>query len=190
MQNEPQGEITELLIRSTGGNREAFDRLIPLVYDELRRLARSYARGERRDHTLQPTAIANEAYLRLVNHQRVDWQNRAHFFGIAAQVIRRILVDHARKRSAGKRGGDQARIDLDDQAVAAADGGVDVVALDEALTKLATLDGRQSRVVELRFFGGLSIEEIAVVLGVSSGTVKRDWSSAKAWLFRQLSMRP
>jgi RNA polymerase sigma factor (TIGR02999 family) len=160
---------------------------MPLVYNELRRLADHYLRQERQDHTLQPTALVHEAYLKLIDQTRVDWQNRAHFFGVAAQVMRRILVDHARRHRASKRGGFQQKLTLDEAIDYSQSRDVDLVALDDALNALARLDARQSRIVELRFFGGLTIEETAEALDISPATVKVDWSMAKAWLRREIS---
>lgn len=170
---------------SDSGSREALDRLMPIVYDELRRQAARYLKHERQGHTLQTTALVHEAYVRLIDQAGVRWQNRAHFFAIAAELMRRILVDHARKRRAAKRGGDGVRVTLT-EAVPAAEFNLDLIAVDEALTKLAAVDEQQARVVELRFFGGLNVEETAEVLGISDRTVKRDWSVAKAWIRREL----
>jgi len=181
--------VTQLLVSWSDGNEAALNQLTPLVYDELRRLASRYLRNERPDHTLQSTDLVHEAYLRLVDQQNVRWQSRAHFFGIAAQMIRRILVDHARRRQAAKRGAGPVKLALDEAVVASEPRDFDLVALDEALENLAKLDPQQSRVVELRFFAGLSIEETAEVLKISSATVKRDWTTAKAWLFRDLSRK-
>lgn len=181
-------DVTRLLLDWGNGNREALDALAPLVYDELRRLAQSYLRRERSDHTLQGTALVNEAYLRLVDQKNVKWQNRAHFFGVAAQMIRRILVDHARGHQAAKRGAGAAKLSLDDAlAVPGVGKDLNLVNLDEALKELEELDARQARIIELRYFTGLSIEETAEVVGVSPATVKREWTAARAWLFRQLS---
>ena len=180
-------QITELLKAWSGGDRAALDQLTPLVYQELHRLARHYMARERADHTLQPTALVNEAFVRLVDWKNVRWQNRAHFFGVSAQVMRRILVDFARSRNYAKRGGGARSVSLTEATDLPQERGEDLVALDDALTALAVLDPRQSRVVELRFFGGLDIEETAEVLNVSAATVRRDWSLAKAWLFRELS---
>ena len=179
--------VTQLLVKWSKGDPNALDALVPLIYNELRRLARHYLQQEKQGHTLSSTALVHEAYLRLVNQRGVTWQNRAHFFGVASQMMRRILVDHARKRAAVKRGGNAFTLALDDASWAADSRQVDLVALDDALVGLAKLDERQSRLVELRFFGGLSIEETSEVLGVSTPTVKRDWASARAWLFRELS---
>jgi len=168
-------------------DKESLDKLMPAIYDELRRQAARYLRREQPGHTLQTTALIHEAYVRLVDQRNVQWQNRAHFFGIAAQMMRRILVDHARRRKRAKRGGSDIKISLDDAAVAVQGQDLDVVAVDEALTRLAKIDEQQSRVVELRFFSGLTVEETAEVIGISPATVKRDWSMAKAWLHRELS---
>ncbi len=187
MTTSPQHEVTRLLIQLTEGDGSALDELLPHVYGELRRLASNYLRRERPGHTLQPTALVHEAYLRLVDQTQVRWQNRAHFFGVAAQMMRRILVDHARGQQAGKRGGEWRKISLDDGLDVAAGGRPsDLVLLDEALERLAEIDPQKSRVVELRFFGGLSVEETAEVLGVSAPTVKRQWRMAKAWLYGQV----
>ena len=182
-----ESEVTILLRQMRDGrDSEAVGRLMPLVYQELRRLAGHYMKNERADHTLQPTALVHEAYIKLVNDQ-FDWQNRAHFIGVAAQAMRRILVDHAREQNASKRGGDQAHINLDDAFVLSPERGSELVALDDALDRLERVDARQSRIVELRFFGGLSVEEIAEVTQLSPRTVKRDWSVARAWLHRQVT---
>jgi RNA polymerase sigma-70 factor (ECF subfamily) len=179
-------DVTQILQEVRHGDKDAPARLMPLVYDELRKLADYYLRQERTDHTLQPTALVHEAYLKLVDQTRVDWQNRAHFFGVAAQLMRRILVDYARRHQAIKRGGFQQKLTLDEAMVYAPSRDVDLVALDDALNVLAQMDARQSRIVELRFFGGLTIEETAEALGVSPATVKADWSMAKAWLRREI----
>jgi RNA polymerase sigma factor (TIGR02999 family) len=179
--------ITELLAGYGCGDKEALDKLMPAVYDELRRQAARYLRRERAGHTLQTTALIHEAYVRLVDQRNVQWQNRAHFFGIAARMMRRILVDHARAKKRAKRGGSDVKISLADANILAKEQDLDVVALDEALTRLAEIDEQQSRVVELRFFSGLTVEETAEVMGISPATVKRDWSMAKAWLHRELS---
>jgi RNA polymerase sigma factor (TIGR02999 family) len=182
-----QANITELLVGYGRGDKEALDQLMPVVYDELRRQAARYLRREQAGHTLQTTALIHEAYMRLVDQRNVQWQNRAHFFGIAAQLMRRILVDHARTKKRVKRGGSAVRVSLGDATVAVKGQDLDVVALDEALDRLARVDEQQSRVVELRFFSGLTVEETAEVMGISKATVKRDWSMAKAWLHRELS---
>ena len=181
------GQVTQLLIDWGNGDKSALDQLIPLVYGELRRLARYYMRRERAGGTLQTTALANEAYMRLIDQKNVRWQNRAHFFGIASQLMRRILIDQARKRHNAKRGGDLRKVPLDEAAVVSQGRAADLIALDEALTSLEAIDERKSRVVELRFFGGLNIEETAEVLSVSPATVQREWSMAKAWLYREIS---
>ena len=186
MRERPEN-ITELLASYGRGDKESLDQLMPIVYDELRRQAARYLRREQAGHTLQTTALIHEAYVRLVDQRNMQWQNRAHFFGIAAQMMRRILVDHARSKKRAKRGGSEIRVSLGDVEVAAKDQELDVVALDEALERLARIDEQQSRVVELRFFSGLSVEETAEVMGISKSTVKRDWSMAKAWLHRELS---
>jgi RNA polymerase sigma factor (TIGR02999 family) len=177
-------EVTQLLRSWSDGNEVALEKLIPMVHGELRRLARGYMRGERQGHTLQTTALINEAFLRLVDWKNVSWQNRAHFFGVSAQLMRRILVDFARSRR-GKRGGDASRVTLDEALIPAASG-TDVVAVNDALQSLEAIDPRKGRIVELRFFGGLSTEETAQVLGVSTRTVEREWSLAQAWLLREL----
>jgi RNA polymerase sigma-70 factor, ECF subfamily len=175
------------LLRSWGqGDRAALDALLPVVYDELRRRARRQMRAQPSGHTLQTTAIIHEAYLRLVGQQETDWQSRAHFFGVAAKAMRSVLVDHARAQRAAKRGGGAAQVTLADVDAVAPEPAVDVLALEEALTRLATFDPRKGQLVELRYFGGLGIEETAVVLGVSSATVKREWVLARAWLRREL----
>jgi RNA polymerase sigma factor (TIGR02999 family) len=179
-------DVTQILQEIRDGDGDAPARLMPLVYDELRRLADHYLRQERPDHTLQPTALVHEAYLKLVDQTSVDWQNRAHFFGVSAQVMRQILVDHARRHRASKRGGLQQKLTLEEAIDYSQPLDVDLVALDDALTALAQFDARQSKIVELRFFGGLTIEETAVALGISPATVKVDWGMAKAWLRREI----
>jgi len=169
------------------GDKEDLDKLMPAVYDELRRQAARYLRREQAGHTLQTTALIHEAYVRLVDQRNVQWQNRAHFFGIAAQMMRRILVDHARTKKRAKRGGSVIKVSLADATLPVNERDLDVVALDEALNRLAEIDEQQSRVVELRFFSGLTVEETAEVMHISPATVKRDWSMAKAWLHRELS---
>jgi RNA polymerase sigma factor (TIGR02999 family) len=180
-------DVTELLQAWGGGDLEARDRLMPLVYRELRRRAAAYLRRERRDLTLQPTALVHEAYLRLVDQRSVVWQNRAHFFAVASQMMRRILVDRARGRRMGKRSGRWARVTLEEGARVTHPSDVDVLDLDDALTRLAAFDPRKSQVAELRFFGGLSLEETGEALGVSLATVERDWQAARAWLYKTLS---
>jgi RNA polymerase sigma-70 factor (ECF subfamily) len=179
--------VTQLLIGWSNGDKEALDKLVPLVYDELRRQAARYLRHERVGHTLQTTALIHEAYLRLVDQKNVHWQNRAHFFGIAAKLMRRILVDHARTKKRAKHGGSDIRVSLSDANLKAPGQDLDIVALDEALERLAAIDEQQSRIVELRFFSGLTVEETAEILSISTATVKRDWSMAKAWLHREIS---
>jgi RNA polymerase sigma factor (TIGR02999 family) len=180
-------QITLLLEQWGGGDQQALEKLTPLVYAELHRLASRHLRRERPDHTLQSTALVNEAYLKLVGQHSIRWQNRAHFFGIAAQLIRRILVDYARTRLAEKRGASAPKLSLEDVLESPVARDLDLVALDDALEDLAKIDARQSRVVELRFFAGLSVEETAEVMQMSPATVKREWTTAKAWLFRQIS---
>jgi RNA polymerase sigma factor (TIGR02999 family) len=179
-------DVTQLLIDWGNGDQEAFAHLLPLVYDELCQIAARALRRERPEHTLQATALVHEAYVRLVDQGRVRWQSRAHFLGIAAQVMRRLLVDHARRHHAAKRGGRGRKVSLDDVLNVSEVRTADIVALDEALTGLAEVDAPQSRIVELRFFGGLTTEEVAEVLGMSPATVKREWSLAKAWLYRAI----
>ena len=180
-------DATDLLLAWSSGDASALDKLMPLVYQELRRLALRHMRQERAGHTLQATALVNEVYLRLVDVNRIQWQNRAHFFAVAAQTMRRILVEFARQRHRQKRGGDVVHVTLDDAPDVVQDSGLDLVALNDALATLATFDPRMSQVVELRFFGGLTVEETAAVLSVSPETVMRDWKTAKVWLLRELS---
>src|SRR5687767_2416351 len=180
------GPITQLLVAWTGGNRAALEALIPAVYPELRRIAGRYLRRERVGHTLQATALVHEAYVKLIDQDRAQWQNRAQFFGVAAQLMRRILVDHAREHAAEKRGGGARPITLVDAMAVVADRGIDVLALDEALARLTALYPEQGRLVELRYFGGLTIEETSEVLGQSPATVKRQWAAARAWLLANL----
>lgn len=182
MQNPAREEVTALLGQLADGDGAAASRLIPIVYDELRRLAGGYMRRERREHTLQPTALVHEAYLKLIEQRAVDWQGRAHFFAIAAQTMRRILVDHARGHLRDKRGGGMIPVPLEEALVFSPEQSSELVRLDASLERLAKLDPRQSRIVELRFFGGLTVEQTAELLGISPKTVKRDWSMAKAWL--------
>lgn len=186
MDSASSTRINRLLQDWGRGNQQAREALIPVVYDELRRLARRHLRHERADHTLQSAALVNEAYLRLARQEPPQWQNRAHFFGVAAQMMRHILVDHARNRLAAKRGGGAPRLTLEVDVALEQRADVDLIALDAALEKLAALDSQQSRLIELRFFGGLSIEETAVVMGVSPATVKREWMTARAWLRREM----
>ena len=183
-------EVTRLLLDWSNGNQAALDRLTPLVYEELHRLAHQHMSRERRHqprHTLQTSALVNEAYLRLIDQRNAHWQNRAHFFSIASRLMRRILVDHARAHHYAKRGGGAVRVSLDQAALVSQERAAEVLALDEALTSLAAIDQRKCQVVELRFFGGMSVEETAAALGVSAITVKRDWSTAKAWLYREIA---
>ena len=182
-------DVTQLLIKWSNGDQAALDKLLPVVEHELRRLAHHYMRRERAGHTLQTTALVNEAFVRLVNRKSVQWQNRAHFFGIAAQLMRTILVDHARSHACVKRGGGADKLELNDALVVSQDKAAEVIALDEALKQLELIDPQQSRIVELRFFGGLTVEETAEVLHVSPATIKREWSTAKAWLFRELAQQ-
>ena len=182
------GEVSQLLRDWSAGDQGALDRLTPIVYQELHRLARQYLKRERPGHSLQTTALVNEAYLRLVDYKGMQWKDRAHFFAVSAQLMRRILVDHARRHNL-KRGGGVQLVSLDEAAAVGSGRAADLVALDDALNALARLDPRKTRVVELRFFGGLSVSEMAEVLQVSSVTVMRDWSTAKAWLYREMTSR-
>jgi RNA polymerase sigma factor (TIGR02999 family) len=184
---QPPQNVTELLTEWGNGDKEALDRILPIVYDELRKQAARYLRRERAGHTLQTTALIHEAYIRLVDQKNVRWQNRAHFFGISAQLMRRILVDHARTKGRVKRGGSDIRVSLDDVNLIAKEKDLDILAVDEALDRLAKIDEQQSKIVELRFFSGLTVEETAEVLKISPATIKRDWSMAKAWLHREIS---
>ena len=186
MQRGPSNQVTELLVRWRGGEKAALDSLMPLVYSELRRIAQHYLNNERPDHTLQSTALVHEAYVRLTGQALPQWQNRAHFFAVAAQLMRQILVDYARSHRASKRGGNVYKMALDEAEEQPQVFDVDIIALDDALKSLADMDSQQSKVVELKFFGGLSIEDTADVLGVSPSTVKRDWVTARAWLYREL----
>jgi len=178
--------LTELLDDWQQGDRTALERLTPLIYDELRRIAHRYVRRERNGHTLQTTALVNEAYLRLAGQDKTEWQNRAHFFAVTARVMRHILIDHARRRRYAKHGGEAQQISLEEASAMTCQRAAELVALDEALDGLAKIDPRKSRVVELRYFGGLSLEETADVLGISPMTVRRDWRAAKAWLFKRM----
>ena len=184
---KPQHQITQLLAEWSDGNQAALDELYPLVYEELHRLARRYMSRERKGHTLQTTALINEAYVRLVDQRNVHWANRSHFFAISAQIMRRILIDHARRHAYAKRGGGAQQVSLEEVALVAREAGSDLMKLDEALKILAKMDPRRCHVVELRYFGGLSNEEIAGVLKVSENTVTRDWNLARAWLYQQLT---
>src|SRR6266536_2030700 len=182
----PPHEVSQLLVAWSDGDRAALDELTPLVYEELHRLAHNHMGRERQGHTLQTSALVNEAYLRLIDQRNVRWQNRAQFFSIASRLMRRILVDHARAHHYAKRGGGAVKVSLDEVALVSQERAAALVALDDALTNLAAIDQRKSQVVELRFFGGMSVEETAEALGVSPVTVKRDWSTAKAWLHRAM----
>ena len=186
MSQNPTHEVTQLLIAWSSGDKAALDKLMPLIHQELRQLAHRYMSRERPGHTLQTTALVNEAYLRLINRKDVHWQNRTHFFAIAAELMRTILVDHARSHAYAKRGGGLRKIELDEAMIVSKERAAEVVALDEVLKELANIDPQQSRIVELRFFGGLTIEETAEVLGLSPATIKREWSTAKAWLKRAI----
>jgi RNA polymerase sigma-70 factor, ECF subfamily len=183
----PPHEITHLLAEWTNGNQDALDRLYPLVYDELRVMARRYMNKERKGHTLQATALINEAYLRLIDQRDVQWANRAHFFAIAAQIMRRILIDYARRYEYAKRGGGAQRVSLEEAAVVSKERVTELLNLDEALHRLAEIDPRRGQVVELRFFGGLENDEIGEVLGISANKLTRDWNLARAWLYNELS---
>lgn len=180
--------VTQLLIDWSNGDQAALAELTPLVDSELRRLAGHYMRGERRGHTLQTSALVNEAYLRLIDQKDIQWRNRAHFFGVAAQLMRRILIDHARRHQSDKRGGGALRVSLDESYAVTQARAIELLAIDEALERLAGMDARKGRIVELRFFGGLSMEETAEVLGVSLPTVQREWRAARAWLHRMLTV--
>lgn len=186
--NNNTQQITQLLKEWSGGDQNSLDKLMPLVYEELRRQASRYLRKERAGHTLQTTALIHEAYLKLIDQRNVQWQNRAHFFAIAAQAMRRILVDYARERKREKRGGSAENLPIEEALqISSNEKSVDLVALDDALTKLAQFDERQARIVELRYFSGLDIDETAEVLGISNATVRRDWNMAKAWLYQRIS---
>ena len=192
MASGPAPDVTRLLLSWSEGNQAALDELMPLVYGELRRLASAYLRRERSNHTLQSTALVHEAFMRLVNQQEVQWRNRAHFFAIAAQMIRRILVDYARAQHTEKRGSGSVKLELDEAMAAPLASGfdLDLLALNDALDQLSQLDARQSRIVELRFFAGLSIEETAEVMKLSPASIKREWNTARAWLFREMTRHP
>jgi RNA polymerase sigma-70 factor (ECF subfamily) len=187
MQSEQISQITGILQDVKHGDRSAWERLLPVVYDELRNLAGQYLRRERRGHTLQPTALVHEAFLKLVDQSRVDWQGRAHFFAIAAQAMRRILVDHARQHQAAKRGGDRERIVFDENLMGGPPQADNILALEDALVKLAELDAQQARIVELRFFGGLNVAEVAEAMQMSKRSVEREWTMVRSWLRRELS---
>jgi RNA polymerase sigma factor (TIGR02999 family) len=181
-----QNEVTQLLLDWGNGDKAALDKLVPVVYQELRRLAAYYMRRERPGHTLQTSALVNEAYMRLVDYRQMRWQSRAHFFAVAAQAMRRILVEHARKRHFAKRGGGAVKVSFDEAAIVSQEQAADLVALDDALTSLEAMDQRKARIVELRYIGGLNIEETAEVLAISPATVQREWRAAKAWLYRAI----
>jgi len=186
---DASGDVTALLGQLRAGNQEVAGQLVPLIYDELRRIASAQMRRERAGHTLQATAVVHEAYLRLAGEQDIQWQSRAHFFAIAARAMRQVLLDYARQRHAGKRGGEGAqKVEIDVDLLAGANRIEDIVAIDEVVTRLSELDQQQGRIVELRFFGGLSVEETAEAMGISDSTVKREWRLAKAWLHRELAV--
>ena len=190
MQTPAPNEITPLLLRWSQGDEVALGQLLPVVYQELHRLAQHYLRGERSDHTLQPTALINEAYLRLVKQDSPEWQSRRHFYGVAARMMRQVLVEHARTRAADKRGGGKPKYSLEEALTFSDDKAAELVALDDALSALAQLDERKVRIIELRYFGGLSVEETAELLNISAETVLRDWRMAKTWLYRELTRGP
>jgi len=181
--------VTDLLIELSDGKREVIDEILPLIYGELKRIAANYLRRERSDHTLQPTALVNEAYIKMIDITQVSWQNKAHFIGVAANQMRRILVDHARERNAQKRGGELQIVTLNEEIDKGDEQSTDLIALDEALDELAKMDAVKARIVELRYFGGLTMDEVAEVLGVSTITVKRHWKMAKAWLYGRLTKK-
>lgn len=181
-----QAAVTQILARASGGDAAATDELFPIVYEELRHIAASFLRGEQRAHTMQPTALVNEAYLRLIGPGETTWENRGHFFGAAARAIRRILTDHARHRNRLRRGGGMERIPLEDAAIVSDDDTLDLVGLDAALSKLAEIDPQKARIVELRFFGGMTVDHTALALGISASTVAREWQFARVWLGREL----
>lgn len=187
MNDQSTSEVTQVLRRISKGEREAVEQLVPMIYDEFRALAGSYLRRESPGHTLQPTALVNEAFLKLVDQKNVDWQGRSHFFAVGAQAMRRILVDHARGKSREKRGGDRQKISLNEEITLSPQRDEDLLAVDEALVKLSKIDPRQARIVELRFFGGMTVQEVAEVLGVSKRTVEAEWTMVRAWLRRELT---
>jgi len=190
LSGERQNQVTQILHDWSGGDREAPERLMPLVYDEMRRIARSFISRERQGHTLQPTALVNEAYLRLVDQNSVTWQSRAHFYSVAASMMRRVLIDHARTHATEKRGGGAVHLSIEDVQVPIEERAANFVAMDEALERLSQFNERGRKIVEMRFYAGMSEEEIAEVLGVSTRTVLRDWKAARVWLFRELSQNP
>jgi RNA polymerase sigma-70 factor, ECF subfamily len=183
------GQVTLLLKAMNRGDKSAADQLLPIVYSELHRLAKSYMSRERRDHTLQPTALINQAYLRIAQQEHMEWQNHAHFIGFAANVMRRVLVDHARERNAAMRGGGRVRVELDEGVAASPEASAEILQLEEALTRLEQLNPRQAQVVEMRYFGGLSVEEVASILGIAPRSVKRDWALARMWLYQEIQKR-
>jgi RNA polymerase sigma factor (TIGR02999 family) len=189
MGTNPPPDVTTLLLAWNSGDQDALDRLMPLVYDELRRLARRHMRAENPGHTLQATALVNDLYVQFIDQKSVNWQSRAHFFGAAAQIIRRLLVDHARARHRLKRGGGGLKVEWNEAIKSSQPVEMDLIALDDALNRLAVMDPQQSRIIELRFFGGLSIEETAEALKISPATVKRDWSFARAWLYQEMKSK-
>lgn len=189
MHSDSPDQVTQLLVRWRGGDRQALDTLMPIVYGELRRMAHHYLQRERSDHTLQSTALVHEAYVRLVGQKVPEWQSRAHFFGVAARLMRQILVEYARGHQAAKRGGNACKVTLEEGSLMAQQADLDVVMLDDALQDLAKLDEQQSRIVELRFFAGLTIDDTSEVLGISAATVEREWSTARLWLHREISRR-
>lgn len=184
--HEVPADITLLLHAAATGQRESVDALIAAIYDDMRRLAARHMGGERRNHTLEPTAVVHEAYVRLIDQHKTDWKDRLHFFAVASRIIRRVLIDHARANEADKRGGDRTRISLTDHDIAGPSRDIDLIALDEALNELAEIDPQQGRIVELRYFGGCTVEEVAELLNIGKRTVDRDWQAAKAWLFLRL----
>ena len=184
------GQVTLLLKAMNRGDKSAADQLLPIVYSELHRLAKSYMSRERRDHTLQPTALINQAYLRIAQQEHMEWQNHAHFIGFAANVMRRVLVDHARERNAAMRGGGRMRVELDEGVASSPEASAEILQLEEALTRLEQMNPRQAQVVEMRYFGGLSVEEVAGILGIAPRSVKRDWALARMWLYQEIQKRP
>jgi RNA polymerase sigma factor (TIGR02999 family) len=190
LSGERKNQVTQILHDWSGGDREAPERLMPLVYDEMRRIARSFISRERQGHTLQPTALVNEVYLRLVDQNSLTWQSRAHFYSVAASMMRRVLIDHARAHATEKRGGGAIRLSIEDVQVPVEERAANFVAMDEALERLSQFNERGRKIVEMRFYAGMSEEEIAEVLGVSTRTVLRDWKAARVWLFRELSQNP
>jgi RNA polymerase sigma factor (TIGR02999 family) len=187
MGRESPEEVTQMLLDWSNGDKEALDKLVPLVYDELRRLAHRFMSREREGHTLQTTALVNEAYLKLIDQRNVSWQNRAHFFAVSAKLMRRILVDYARSRRYAKREGETRKVTLEEAAIVSKERGADLIAVDDALISLEAVDLRKCQVVELRFFGGLTIDETAEVMQTSHATIERDWTTARAWLYREIS---